>query len=278
MITPGGCRCECGQRPPGGGGAGADPVDHGDGHRGGRRTVKTWAVEAQRSAAPPTDVCTRTPEVRDAIVTAVTAVTDCAAVTAAHLAGIGGQPGPERHEHRQPQGGRLYRADPADGAAPRREQSCIAACGPVRRHHLLTSLRLDGNILSSLPAGLFEPLTVLSDLACRAIWAAAVPAGRGSGAGPAGRDGRGVRAVGRAKPRRALGRERDLGMVADRRDRHRAFGHGPTRPHGAGAGDGGGSVLPTESDRAGRELRILRHGAGCGCTARARRRRWPRSR
>ena len=56
-------------------------------------TVKTWTVEAQRST--PMAICDRTPAVRDAILAKLSDVTDCAAVTAAHLAGITGDPGPE---------------------------------------------------------------------------------------------------------------------------------------------------------------------------------------
>ena len=51
-------------------------------------TVKTWTVEAQRST--PMAICDRTPAVRDAILAKLSDVTDCAAVTAAHLAGIAG--------------------------------------------------------------------------------------------------------------------------------------------------------------------------------------------
>ena len=51
-------------------------------------TVKTWTVEAQRGT--PMAICDRTPAVRDAILANLSDVTDCAEVTAAHLAGGGG--------------------------------------------------------------------------------------------------------------------------------------------------------------------------------------------
>ena len=101
-------------------------------------TVKTWTVEAQRST--PMAICDRTPAVRDAILAKLSGVTDCAAVTAAHLAGITGDPEPERQEHRQPQGGGFRRADRTD------------------------QLYLDGNELTGLPAGLFDGLAALNGL------------------------------------------------------------------------------------------------------------------
>ena len=127
-------------------------------------TVKTWTVEAQRSAAPPTDVCARTPEVRDAIVTAVTAVTDCAAVTAAHLAGIAGSLDLNDMSIASLKAGDFTGLIRLTGLRLDGNRLSSLPAGLFDATTLLTSLRLDGNLLSSLPAGLFEPLTVLSDL------------------------------------------------------------------------------------------------------------------
>ena len=127
-------------------------------------TVKTWTVEAQRSAAPPTDVCARTPAVLDAIVTAVTAVTDCAAVTAAHLAGIAGSLDLNDKSIDSLKAGDFTGLIRLTGLRLDGNSLASLPAGLFDATTLLTSLRLDGNVLSSLPAGLFEPLTVLSDL------------------------------------------------------------------------------------------------------------------
>ena len=52
-------------------------------------TEAAWTVSAQRSSGAPSEVCERTPGVRDAIVAAISGVDDCLDVTATHLAGIG---------------------------------------------------------------------------------------------------------------------------------------------------------------------------------------------
>ena len=100
-----------------------------------------------------TDVCSRTAEVRDAIVAEVSGVDDCADLTPAHLAAITGD---------------LYL-----------ESSGISslAAGDFAGLTGMTRLLLGNNSLSSLPAGIFDELTNLTklDLAFNSL--SSLPAG-----------------------------------------------------------------------------------------------------
>ena len=84
-------------------------------------------------------VCERTPQVRDAIVAAVAGVTDCSAVTAAHLAGI------------------------TELDASSEEISSLMA-GDFAGLDSLEYLYLDANLLSTLPASVFAGLSSLTQL------------------------------------------------------------------------------------------------------------------
>ena len=100
-------------------------------------TVKTYTVTVTRAALP--GVCERTEQVRDAIVAAVSGVSACANVTAAHLAAIGF-------------------LDLSDAGITSLKE------GDFDGLTALTRLDLDNNSLSNLPAGIFDGLTALTDL------------------------------------------------------------------------------------------------------------------
>ncbi len=87
----------------------------------------------------PTSVCRRTPQVRDAILAAVTDVSDCAALTPANLAAISAL---------DLESGNIDSLQAFD---------FVGLTG-------LTFLRLEVNSLSELPAGVFDPLAALSRL------------------------------------------------------------------------------------------------------------------
>ena len=97
-----------------------------------------------------TDVCGRTPEVRDAIVDAVPGVGDCAGLTPAHLAGITG----------------LNLVSEGIGSL---KAGDFAGLGG------LTELRLDRNSLTELPANLFDGLAALTVLSIFSNSLAALP-------------------------------------------------------------------------------------------------------
>ena len=97
-------------------------------------TVRVLNIEERLS-----DVCDRTTQVRDAIVTAISGVDDCAAVTASHLA-------------------RITELDLAD-----QEISSLNS-GDFAQLSALTVLDLEDNELVSLPSGLFGGLSVLEEL------------------------------------------------------------------------------------------------------------------
>ena len=87
-----------------------------------------------------TDVCFRTPAVRDAIVAAVAGVVDCGDLTSAHLAAI-------------------------TGTLDLSGQSLASLqAGDFDGLTALTTLNLSNNLLSSLPAGIFDALTLLTTL------------------------------------------------------------------------------------------------------------------
>ena len=88
-----------------------------------------------------TDVCARTPAVRDAIVSAVPGVTDCADVTVAHLAGLTGT---------------LDVSESSLGSLQAGDFAGLTG---------LTELDLHDNSLTTLPANVFDDLTALTTLA-----------------------------------------------------------------------------------------------------------------
>ena len=97
---------------------------------------EAWTVRVKR---PATDVCERTPAVRDAIVAAVSGVSDCVDLTAAQLAGIGV-------------------LDVSNN------QVATLQAGDFGGLTALTNLDLSDNALSALPPGLFDRLTGLTVL------------------------------------------------------------------------------------------------------------------
>ena len=97
---------------------------------------EAWTVRVKR---PATDVCERTPAVRDAIVAAVSGVSDCVDLTPARLAGIGV-------------------LDVSNN------QVATLQAGDFGGLTALTNLDLSDNALSALPPGLFDRLTGLTVL------------------------------------------------------------------------------------------------------------------
>ena len=122
---------------------------------------KTWTVEVRRNAdlrdsvpgAPPSDVCERTPAVRDAIVARVAGIDDCAHVTAAHLARI------DRKLGLSDRGITALKAGDFAGLAG------------------VDTLSLGGNALSALSPGLFDGLTALEGLGLQENALTTLPAG-----------------------------------------------------------------------------------------------------
>ena len=113
----------------------------------GTLAVKVTASDGSLSAedtfdikVAATDVCHRTAAVRDAIVAAVTGVTDCADVTVVQLAGLTGS---------------LSLSD---------KGLTTLQAGDFNGLTGLTVLWLDNNDLTSLPAGIFDDLTALTTL------------------------------------------------------------------------------------------------------------------
>ena len=94
---------------------------------------------------PATDVCDRTPAVRDGIVAGVSGVSDCADLTPAHLAAY------------------THRLD-LSGGGPFGILSSSIEAGDFDGLTGLRFLELDSNDLSSLPAGVFDDLAALEEL------------------------------------------------------------------------------------------------------------------
>ena len=137
----------------------------------------------------PTPVCDRTEQVRDEIVARVSGVSTCGGVTDAHLAAITsldlvskgitslqegdfdglsaltelnlGYQLPE-----QPAGGRFRRPHRAHEPRPALQLPERPAGGRFRRPHRAHDLQLNSNSLSSLPAGVFDGLTALTNSIC----------------------------------------------------------------------------------------------------------------
>ena len=111
-----------------------------------------------------TDVCSRTPGVRDGIVAAVAGVSHCTRLTSAHLAGITGTLNVTRRG--------VSRLKPGDFAGLpslrvlnlNRNNLASLPDGIFDELVALTVLRLDDNDLSSLGAGIFDELTALTEL------------------------------------------------------------------------------------------------------------------
>ncbi len=125
------------------------------------KAIKFWDVSEW--TGPITPVCDRTPQVRDAIVAAVSGISNCRNVTESHLAAI-------TILDLQRKGVTALKAGDFDGL-----DSVIRlwlrynelAALPVGLFDGLTSLRtlyLNSNRLTSLPAGIFDGLTELRDL------------------------------------------------------------------------------------------------------------------
>ncbi len=111
-----------------------------------------------------TDVCARTPEVRDAIVSAVSGVTDCADVTLAHLAGITGTLDVSSSSLGSLQAGDFAGLTGLTGLFLYDNSLTELPAGVFDQLTALTSLRLHTNSLTALPAGVFDELTALADL------------------------------------------------------------------------------------------------------------------
>ena len=101
-------------------------------------------------------ICARTAQVRTAILARLDDVSDCANVTAAHLAGIGS----------------LALANSGITGLQAHDFDGLTA---------LTALELDGNRLGALPAGVFDGLTALTSLRLSQAGLGALPAGAFAG-------------------------------------------------------------------------------------------------
>ncbi|MCY4376849.1 MAG: fibronectin type III domain-containing protein, partial [Spirochaetaceae bacterium] len=118
-----------------------------------------WGMEsATVEATPQAGICARTAAVRTAILAEIANVTDCAAVTAAHLAGISSVAASRK-------GIAALRAGDFDGLVG------------------LTSLFLNDNSLTELPAGVFDGLAALTRLELNGNDLTALPAGVFDGLG-----------------------------------------------------------------------------------------------
>ena len=122
--------------------------------------VKVTASDGEGSASDEfdikvatTDVCNRTPKVRDAIVGKVSGVSDCADLTPAHLAGISGTMGMINR-----------------GISSLQAGDFVGLTG-------LTNLSLSTNRLASLPDDIFDDLTALESLALSSNNLASLPEG-----------------------------------------------------------------------------------------------------
>ncbi len=123
-----------------------------------------------------TDVCARTPEVRDAIVSAVSGVTDCADVTLAHLAGITGNLDVSSSGLASLQAGDFAGLTGLTGLFLYDNSLTELPAGVFDQLTALTSLRLHTNSLTALPAGLFDELTALEALTLSGNMLSALPA------------------------------------------------------------------------------------------------------
>ena len=117
---------------------------------GGYDNASAGSVTAK---VPETDLCIRTPQVRDAVVAAVSGKTTCGAITKADLAGIGAL---------------SVVGDPA---------LTSLKSGDFAGLTNLTTLSLPLNALSSLPADVFDPLTKLTTLFLSGNRLSTLPAG-----------------------------------------------------------------------------------------------------
>ena len=110
-----------------------------------------------------TDVCNRTPQVRDAIVDAVSGVTDCADVTPAHLAAID-YLAAYRAEISSLKAGDFAGLTALEELDLTRNDLTSLPAGIFDDLAALEFLILTDNDLSSLPADVFDPLTALAEL------------------------------------------------------------------------------------------------------------------
>ena len=125
----------------------------------GGRGTGTYTVTVSHSTAG-TDLCERTPEVRDAIVALISGVTDCAAVTAAQLAAVRKSP--------------LSDSDAFDLSD--KDITALKA-GDFAGLTGVTRIDLSENELTSLPAGLFAGLTGLDSIVLNDNDLTSLPAG-----------------------------------------------------------------------------------------------------
>ena len=116
-------------------------------------TAERVTITVSDDGEAATDVCARTPAVRDAIVEAVAGVADCADLVPADLAAITGT------------------LDLSDQAITSLTAIDFGGLGSV------TSLNLDDNRLASLPGGVFDGLTGLTTLRLDGNDLASLPAG-----------------------------------------------------------------------------------------------------
>ena len=123
--------------------------------------IKFWDVSEW--TAPMTPVCDRTPQVRDAIVAALSGVSNCRNVTEAHLAAIA-------ILDLQRKGIKALKTGDFDGLNSlfrlwlRHNELSALPAGIFDGLTSLTTLYLSNNALTSLPVGIFDGLVDLRDL------------------------------------------------------------------------------------------------------------------
>ena len=120
-----------------------------------------WTVGVTR---PATDVCSRSDWIRDLLVASVSGVTNCADLTAAHLAGISGL------EFEGSQGAGALRTGDLAGLTGLDRLSAQGTSWSTLPDGIfddltaLTALSFQNNAVNSLPAGIFDRLTRLTDV------------------------------------------------------------------------------------------------------------------
>ena len=122
-------------------------------------------------------ICGRTQQVRDAIVSSVSGITDCADITATHLRNITGTLNLLSRNITTLQAGDFAGLTALTGLWLQNNRLSSLPAGVFDELTALTSLTLTDNQLSSLPAGVFDELTALIRLSLDANLLSRLPAG-----------------------------------------------------------------------------------------------------
>ena len=128
---------------------------------GGYGNVSVGSVSVK---VPETDVCIRTPQVRDAIVAAVSGISACADLTPTHLAGITTLAISNKSSLTSLKARDFTGLSSLTTLTLSNNGLSSLPAGVFNDLTKLTTLTLSNNALSSLPAGVFDKLTVLTTL------------------------------------------------------------------------------------------------------------------